>query len=167
MWWTGRPGMLRFMGSQRVRHDWATELNWSCVQIFATPWTVDSPSFTNSWGLLRFMSIESMMLSNQLILYSSLFLLPLIFPSIRVFANESTLCIRWPKYWSFSFSFSISPSNECSGLFPLGLAGLISLLSKGHLRVFSSTTVRKHHSAVLRLLYGPTLLYMTTGKTTA
>ena len=87
--------------------------------------------------LLRFMSIESAMLSNYLILCCPLLLLVSIFPSIRVFSNESALCIRWPKYCSFSFS--TNPSNEYSGL-----TGLISLLSKGLSRVFSSTTVQKH-----------------------
>ena len=89
----------------------------SCVQLFATPWTAAhqaSMSFTISWSLLKVMSIESVMPSSHLILCHPLLLLPSIFPSIRVFSNESVLCIRWPKYWSFSFS--ISPSNEYSGL---------------------------------------------------
>ena len=84
------------------------------IQLFATPWTVSlqaPPSFTISWCLLKFMSIESMMLFNHFILYHPLLLLPSIFPSIKVFSNESALCIRWQKYWSFS----ISPSNEYSG----------------------------------------------------
>ena len=84
----------------------------SCVRLFTTPWTVACPaslSFTISWSLLRFMSSESMMPSNRLILCHPL-LLPSIFPSIGVFSSESALCIRWPKYWSFSFS--ISPSVE-------------------------------------------------------
>ena len=88
----------------------------SRVQLFATPWTAAyqvSLSITNSQSLLRLMSIESVMPSNRFILCHPL-LLPSIFPSIRVFSNESALCIRWPKYWSFSFS--ISPSNEYSGL---------------------------------------------------
>ena len=87
----------------------------SCVQLFATPWTAAhqaSLSFTISWSLLRLMSIESVMPSNHLILCHPL-LLPLIFPCIRVFSNELPLCIKWPKYQSFSFS--ISPSNEYSG----------------------------------------------------
>ena len=118
----------------------------SC-RLFATPWTAArqaSLSFTISRNLLKFMSIESMMLSYHLILIlcCSLLLLPSIFPSLRIFSNELTLHIRWPKYWSFSFS--ISPSNEYSGLFPLVLTGLISLLSKGLSRVFSNTTVKKH-----------------------
>ena len=82
-----------------------------------TPWTAAcqaSLSFTNSWSWLKLMYTESLMPSKHLILCHPLFLLPSIFPSIRVFSNESLLCIRWPKYWSFSFS--ISPSNEYSGL---------------------------------------------------
>ena len=89
----------------------------SCVWLFVTLWTVarkDSLSFTISQSLLKFMSIESVMSSNHLILCLPLLLLPSIFPSIRVFSNESALRIRWPKYWSFSFS--IGPSNEYSGL---------------------------------------------------
>ena len=89
----------------------------SCVQYFVIPWTVAhqaSLSFTISRSLLKLMTIELMMPSNDLILRHPLLLLPSIFPSIRVFSNESILCIRWPKYWSFSFN--ISPSNEYSGL---------------------------------------------------
>ena len=89
----------------------------SRVQLFVTPWTVAfqaSLSITNSWGLLKLMSIESVILSNHLILCCLRLLLPSIFPGIRVFSKESVLRIRWPKYWSFSFS--ISPSNEYSRL---------------------------------------------------
>ena len=89
----------------------------SHVWLFATPWTAArqaSLSFTNSWTLVKLMSIKSVMPSNNLILCRPLLFLPSIFPNIRVFSNESVLCIRWPKYWSFSFS--ISPSNEYSGL---------------------------------------------------
>ena len=88
-----------------------------CVQLFGTLWTAAcqaSLSFTISYSLLKLMSVESMMPSNHLLLCHSLLLLPLIFPSIRVFPNEWALCIRWPKYWTFSFS--ISPTNEYSGL---------------------------------------------------
>ena len=96
-----------------------------------------------SRNLLKLMSIESVMPYNHLILCCPLLLLPSIFPSIMVFFNDSALCIRWPKYWSFSFS--ISPSNEYpKGGFPLGLTGLISLQSKGLSRVFSNATVQKH-----------------------
>ena len=93
----------------------------SHVQLFATPWTAGhqaSPSITSSWSLLKLMSIELVMPSNHLILCHPL-LPPSIFPSIRVFSNESVLCIRWPNYWSFSLN--ISPSNEYSGLTPLGI----------------------------------------------
>ena len=89
----------------------------SRIRLFATPWTEahqDSLSITNSWSLLKSMSIESVMPFNHLILYHPLLLLPPIFLSIKVFSNESALCIRWPKYWSFSFN--ISPSIEHSGL---------------------------------------------------
>ena len=112
------------------------------------------------------MSIELVMPSNHLILRCPLLLPPLIFPSIRVFFNESTLCMRWPKYWSFSFN--ISPSNEHPGLISLGWTGWISLQSKGLSRVFSNTTAQKHQffSAQLSIvqLSDP---YMTTGKTLA
>ena len=89
----------------------------SSVQLFPTPWTAArqaSLSISNSWSIPKLMSIESMMTSNHFILCSSLLLLPSIFPSIRVFSNESALHIRWPKYWSFNFN--ISPSNEHPGL---------------------------------------------------
>ena len=109
-----------------------------------TPWTTTcqaSLSNTNSQSLFKLMSIESVMPSNHLILCSPL-LLHSIFPRIRIFSNESVLHIRWPKYWSFSFS--ISPSNEYQDSFPLGLTGWISLQSKELSRVFSNTTVKKH-----------------------
>ena len=117
----------------------------SCVWLFATPWTAArqaSLSLTISWSLLKLMSIESVMPSNHLILCRPLLLLPSVFPSIRVFSNESAFSIKRLKFWSFSFS--ISPSNEYSGWFPLGLAGLISLQSKGLSRVLSSTTIQKY-----------------------
>ena len=98
---------------------------------------------------------DSVMPSSHLILCPPFLLLPSIFPSTRVFSNESVLCIRWPKYWSFSFS--ISPSNEYSGLFLLGWTGCISLQSKGLSRVFSNTTVQKHQFFGTHLFYSPTL----------
>ena len=110
------------------------------------PWTAArqaSLSIINTQNLLKLMPIESVMLSNHLILCHPLLLLPSIFPSIRVFSNESVLCIRWPKYWSFSFSISILPVNF-QDRFPLRLTGLISLQSRGPSRVFFSTTVQKH-----------------------
>ena len=116
----------------------------SHVRLFVTLWPVAhqaSLSFTISQSLFKLMSIKSVMPSNHLILCHPLLLLPLIFPSIKVFSNESALHIRRPKYWSFNFS--ISPSN-IQDWFPLGLMGLISLLSKGLSRVFSNTTIQKH-----------------------
>ena len=98
-------------------HQFSSVQSLSRVQLFATPWTAAcqaSLSITNSRSLLKLMSIESVMPSNHLILCRPLLLLPSIFPSIRVFTNESAFHIRWPKYWSFSFN--ISPSNEHSGL---------------------------------------------------
>ena len=102
----------------------------SHVQLFVTPWTAASQaslSIINSWSLLKLMSIESVMPSNHLILCDPLLLPPSIFPSIRVFSNESVLRIRWPKNWSFSFS--ISPSNEYSGLisFRMGWLDLLAV----------------------------------------
>ena len=117
----------------------------SPVQLFVTPCTSAhqaSLSVTNSQSLLKLMSIMSVMPSNHLILCFSLLFLPSIFPSIKVFSKESVLHIRWPKYWSFSFS--ICPSNEHPGLITLGWTGWISLQSKGLSRVFSNTTVQKH-----------------------
>ena len=119
--------------------------SFSCVCLFATSWNAalqPSLSITNSWSLPKLMSIESVMPSNHLIFCRPLLLLPSIFPSIRIFSSESALHIRWPKYWSFSFS--ISPSNEHPGLISLGWTGWISLQPKGLSRVFSNTTVQKH-----------------------
>ena len=117
----------------------------SHVRLFATQWTTAcqaSLSITDSQSAPKPMSIELVMPSNHLILCHPLLLQPSIFPSFRVFSNESALRIRWPKCWSFSFN--ISPSNEHSGLNPLGWTGWISLQSKGLSRVFSNTTVQKH-----------------------
>ena len=117
----------------------------SHVQLFAIPWTAAyqaSLSITNSQSLLKLMYTKLVMPSNHLILCCSLLLSPSIFPSIRVFSNESALRIRWPKDWSFSFI--ISPSNEYSGLISLRLTSWISVQSKGLSRIFSNTTVQKH-----------------------
>ena len=141
----------------------------SHVRLFVTPWTAArqaSLSVTNSWNLLKLMSIESVIPSNHLNLGHPL-LQPSIFPSIKVFSNRSALPNRWPKYWSFSFN--ISPSNAHSGLISLGWTGWISLQSEGLTRVFSNTTVQKHQ------FFGPQFFfivqlshpYMTTGKTIA
>ena len=139
----------------------------NCVWLFETPWTAAYQaymSFTISQSLLRFMSTESVMLSNHLILCHPFLLLPSVFPSIRVFFNELVLCIRWPKYWSFHFS--ISPSNEYSGLISLRIDWFDILVVQGTL-VFTTTTIWKHQ------LFGPQPSvwsnshnpYMTTEKT--
>ena len=117
----------------------------SRVQLFATPWTAArqaSLSITNSQSYPKLMSIESVVPSNHLILCHPLLLLPSIFLCLRVFSNESVICIRWSKYWSFSFS--ISPSSEYSGLISFRLDWFDTLQSKGLSRVFSNTTVQKH-----------------------
>ena len=121
----------------------SVQFNRSVVSDSETPWTAArqaSLSITNSQSLLKLMSIELVMPSNHLILCHPLLLPPSVFPSIRVFSTESVLHIRWPKYWSFSFSASVLPANIQDCL-PLGLTGLISLESKGLSRVFSNTTV--------------------------
>ena len=118
----------------------------SCISLFATPWTTAhqaSLSFTISQRLLKFMSIESVMLSNYLIFCHPLLLLPSIFPGIRVYCSESTLPIRWPKYWSFRFSISLSSEYSQSISFRIDWFDLIS--AQGTLkRIFSSTTIQKH-----------------------
>ena len=117
----------------------------SRVWLFATTWIASyqaSLFITNSWSLLKFMSIELLMPSSHLILCHPLPLLSPIPPSIRVFSSESTLCMRWPKYWSFSFN--IIPSKEHQDWCPLEWTGWISLQSKGLWRVFFNTTVQKH-----------------------
>ena len=130
----------------------------SCVQLFVTPWTAAhqaSLSITNSQSLLKFMSIESVMPSNHLILCRPLLLLPSIFPSLRVFSNESVLHIRWPKYWSFSFS--ISPSKEHPGLISFRMDWLELLAVQGTLK-----SLLQHHSSKASILqcsvpYNPAL----------
>ena len=140
------PGLISFrtdwldlLAVQRTRYQYIIVdfQSLSRVQLFAMPWTAAcqaSLSFTIFQSLLKFTSIELEMSSNHLILCHSLLFLPSIFPSITAFYNESVLRIRWPKYWSFSFS--IGPSSEHQGL--------ISLQPKGLSRVFSNTTVQKH-----------------------
>ena len=116
----------------------------SRVQLFATPWTTACQAslfITSSRSLPKLLSIESVMPSNHLILCCPLLLLPSIFSSIRVFSSESTLCIGWPKYWSFSFN--IIPSNEHPGLISFRMDWL-DLLAVGLSRVFSNNTVQKH-----------------------
>ena len=117
----------------------------SRVWLFATPWTTAHQVFlsvTNSWSLLKLMSIQLVMPSNHLILCHPLLLLPSIFPSIRVFSNESAPHIWWPKDWRFSFN--ISPSNEYSGLISFRMDWLDLLAVQGTLKSFSNTTVQKH-----------------------
>ena len=121
------------------------QFSHSVISDSVTPWTAAGQAFlsiTNPWNLLKLMPMELVMPSNHLILCHPLLLLPSIFSSIRVFSTESVLPIRWPKY--YSFSFSISPSVNIQDRFLLGLTGWISLQSKGLSRVFSSTTVQKH-----------------------
>ena len=131
--------------SQSLQFTFSSVQSLSCVRFFETPWTAArqaSLSITNSRSLHKLVSTESMMPSNHLILCHPLLFLPSIFPSIRVFSNESALHMRWPKYWSFNFN--ISASNEHSGLISYGWTGWISSQSKGLSRVFSSPTVQKH-----------------------
>ena len=140
----------------------------SHVRLFVTPWTVAhqaSLSITNSWSLLKLMSIKLVMSSNHLILCCPLLLLSSIFPSIKVFCNESVLCIRWPKYWSFSFS--ISPSNEYSWQFSLRIDWFDLFVVLG---LFKS--LLQHHSSKASIFQLTAFFivqlshtYMTTGKT--
>ena len=126
-------------------HQFSSVQSLSCVRLFATPWITAcqaSLSITNSLSSPRLTSIKSVMPSSHLILCHPL-LLPPIPPSIRVFSNESTLCMRWPKYWSFSFS--IIPPKKSQGWSPSEWTGWISLQSKGLSRVLSNTTVQKYH----------------------
>ena len=121
----------------------------SCVRLFVTPWTAArqaSLCITNSQNLLKLMSIESVMPSNHLILCCPLLLPSSIFPNIRVFTNESILCIRWPNYWSFCFS--ISPSNEYSGLISFRMDWLDLLAAQGTLK-----SLFQHHSSKASILW--------------
>ena len=141
-----------------------------CVQLFAIPWTAahqSSLSITNSQSLLKLMSSEPVMPSNHLILCRPLLLLPSIFPSIRVFSNESVRHIRWPKYWSFSFS--ISPTNEYPGLNSFTIDWFDLLAVQGTLK-----SLLQHHSSKASILLSSAFFmvqlsnpYMTTGKTIA
>ena len=144
------------------------QLNWiellSCVWLFATPWIAacQAPlSITSSWSLLKLMSIELVMPSNHLHLCCPLLLLPLIFPSIRVFSNESVLHIRWPKYCSFNFS--TSPSNDYPGLisfridwFDLAVQGTLKHLlhhHSSHLILAKRLRSNHHHSSKASILW--------------
>ena len=142
----------------------------SCVRLFATPWTAARQaalSITNSQRMLKFMSIESVMSSNCLILCCPLLLLPSILPSVRVFSNKSVFRIRWPKYWSFSFS--ISPSNEHSELISFRIDWFDLLAVQGTLK-----SLLQHHRSKASILWRSAFFmvqlshpYMTTGKTIA
>ena len=130
----------------------------SVVSDSVTPWTAArqaSLSITNSWSILKLMSIKSVKPSNHLILCHPLLLLPSIFPSIRVFSNESAVCIRWPKYWIFS----IRPSSEYSVLISFRMDWLDLLAVQGTLKIESSPTpqFKSINSLAFSLLYGPTL----------
>ena len=136
------------MRKTRKREKHCSVQSLSHVQLFATPWAAAhqaSLSFTVSWSLLKLMCLESVMPSNHLILCHPLLLPPSIFPSIRVFSNESVLCIRWPKYWNFSFN--ISPSNEYSGLSSFRMDWLDLLAVQGTLK-----SLLQHHSSKASIL---------------
>ena len=151
---------VQFSSVQSLCHVW----------LFATPWIAArqaSLPITNSRSLPKLMSIVSVMPPNHLILCHPLLLLPSIFPSIRVFSNESALHIRWPNYWSFSFN--ISPSNECSGLISFRMDRLDLLAVQGTLK-----SLLQHHSSKTSILRCSAFFivqlshpYMTTGKTIA
>ena len=130
----------------------------SRVQLLVTPWTAACLSITNSWSLLKLMSIELVMPSNRLILCHPLLLLPSIFPSIRIFSNESVLHIRCRKYWSFSFS--ISPSNEYSGPISFRMNWLDLLADQGTLKSSPTPQFKSINSLVLSFLYSQTLKFM-------
>ena len=148
-------------------HGFSSVQSLSRVRLFVTWWTVAhqaSLSITNSWSLLKIMSIELVMPSNHLILCHLLLLPPSVFPSIRVFSNQSVLRIRWPKYWSFNFS--ISPSNEYSGLisFRMDWLGLLAVQQ-------TLKSLLQHHSSKASILWHSAFFivqlshpYMTTGK---
>ena len=160
--WTEDPGEF-LQSSQSVQ-------SLNCVQLFATPGTAAHQaclSITNSWSLLKLMSIELVVPSNQLILCCLLFLLPSIFPSSKVLSNESLLHIRWPKYWSFSFS--ISSSSGYSLLISLRIDWFDLLAVQGTLK-----SLLQHHSSKASILQPSAFFmvqlshpYMTTGKTIA
>ena len=165
---TGNVYICLLISRNRVQFSSVQSL--SHVQLFATPWTAAhqaSHSITNSRSLFKLMSIESMIISNQLILCHPLLLPPSVFPSIRVFSNESVLRIKWPKYWSFSFS--ISPSNEYSGLISFRMDLLDFFAVQETLK-----SLLQHHSSKVSILWLSAffiaqLLHpcMTTGKTIA
>ena len=142
------PLCLKDLRDLKCFFQFSVQFSRSVVSNSATPWTAAcqaSLSITNSWRLLKFMSTESVMPSNHLILCCPLLLPPSIFPSIRVFSSESVLCIRWPKYWSFSFT--ISPSNEYSGLISFRMDWVDLLAVRGTLK-----SLLQHHSSKASIL---------------
>ena len=143
-WQQGRLRIVNKLRSVQVQ-------SLSCVRLFATPWTAArqaSLSITNSWSSLKLMSIESLMPSNHFILCRPLLLLPSVLPSIRVFSKESVLRMRWPNYWSFSIS--ISPANEYSGLIFFRMYWLELLAVQGTLK-----SLLQHHSSKASILQCP------------
>ena len=161
--WTSREAWAHFLKWQHARLPGPSPSPAGFPVLHHLP--QDSPSFTISCSSLKLMSVESVMPSNHLILCRPLLLLPSVFPSIRVFSNELALCIRWPKYWSFSFN--ISPSNERSGLisFRMDRVGLFAV--QGILK-----SLLQHHSSKASILWCSAFFivqlshpYMTTGKT--
>ena len=168
------PGSNSASSAYQLPHTLGASVSFSSVQLlsrvqlFVTPWTAARQaclSTTNSRSFLKLISIELVMLSNRLILYCPLHLLPSMFPSIRVFSNESVLHIRWPKYWSFSFS--ISHSNEYSGLISFRMDWLDLLAVQGTLK-----SLLQHYSSKASILWRSAFFivqlshpYMTTGKT--
>ena len=160
----GWPGPLQGFNNIKIPPPFylSSVQSLSRVQLFVTPWTAAhqaSWSITNTQSLLKLTSIESVMPSNHLILYHPLLLLPLIFPSIKVFSNESVLHIRWPKCWCFS----VSPSNEYSGLISFRIDGFDLLVIQGTLKS-SKASILQHSAFFIVQLSHP---YMTTGKTIA
>ena len=165
---------IDILGISKLKWTGMDEFNFqfscSVVSDSATPWTAAhqaSLSITNSQSLSKLMSIESVMQSNHVILCRPLLLLPSIFPSIKVFSNESVLCTRWPKYWSFSFK--ISPSNEHSGLISFRMDWFYLLAVQGTLK-----SLLQHHRLKASILWHSAFFivqisqpYMTTGKTIA
>ena len=148
----------RFLKKLRIKPpsvQFSSVQSLSRVRLFATQSQHTRPPCPSPTPGVHSDSHPAVMPSSHLILCRPLLLLPPLPPSIRVFSNESALCIRWPKYWSFSFS--TSPSNKHSGLISFKWTSWISLQSKGLSRVFSNTTVQKHQSLALSFLHSPTL----------
>ena len=143
----------------KIKPKFSSVQSLSRVEVFATPWTAArqaSLSITNSQGLLKLMSVESVMPSNHLIFCHPLLPLPSIFPSIRVFSNESILLIQWPKYWSFNFS--ISPSNEYSGLISFTIDWLDLLAVRDSQESSPTPQFKSINSSGLSFLYNSTLI---------